>query len=79
MGCVNATRSEERRHRAVIVEDFKKIDKYHLLNRGSGDRGGQLNGTLHEIGMRRRREFDPVDGQAIGPLGRSDVGHQPVP
>jgi len=29
--------------------------------------------------MRRRREFDPVDRRAIGPLGRSDIGHQPVP
>jgi len=29
--------------------------------------------------MRRGREFDPVDRRAVGPLGRSDVGHQPVP
>jgi len=71
--------SEEGRHGAITIEDFKKINKHHLLNLGSGNGGGQLNGTLHEMSMRRGREFDPVNRRAIGPLGRSDVGHQPVP
>ena len=78
-GHANATGSEEGRCRAVSIEDFKKIDKHHPLDLGSRDGGGQLNGTPHEMSMRRGREFDPVDRQAIGPLGRSDVGHQPVP
>jgi len=79
VGHANATGSEEGRHRAVSIEDFKKINKHHPLNLGSGDGGGQLNGTPHKMSMRCRREFDPVNRQAIGLLGRSDVGHQPVP
>jgi len=77
-GRANATGSEEGRHRAVAVEDFKKINEHHLLDSGSRDGGGQLNGTLHKMSMRHGREFDPVDKQVVGPLGRTDVGHQPV-
>jgi len=79
VGHVNVTGSEEEQYRAVVVEDFKKINEHHLLDFGSGDRGGQLNGTPHEMSMRHRREFDPVDRQVVSLLGRSDVGHQPVP
>ena len=78
-GRANAGGSEEGRHRAIVIEDFEEIDKHHLLDLGSGDGGGQLNGAPHEMSMCRRREFDPVDRRAVGPLGRSDVGHQPVP
>jgi len=72
-------RSKEGRHRAIVVEDFKNVYKHHPLNLGSRDGGGQLNGTLHEIGMRRGKEFDPVDRRAVGPLGRSDERDKPVP
>ena len=61
IGHVNTVRSEKRWHRAIAIEDFKKIDKHHPLNLGSGDGGGQLNGTPDEVGMRCRKELDPVD------------------
>ena len=79
IGRADAMGSEEGRLGAVSIEDFKKINEYHPLNLGSGDGGGQLNGTPHEMSMHHGREFDPVDRQAVSPLGRSDIGHQPVP
>jgi len=61
VGRTNAARSEKGRLGAITIEDFKKINKHHPLNLGSGDGQGQLNGTLDKVSMRHRREFDPVD------------------
>jgi len=79
IGRADAMGSEEGRLGAVSIEDFKNINKCHPLNLGSGDGWGQLNGIPDKVSMHHRREFNPVDRQAISPLGRSDVGYQPVP
>ena len=60
-GRASTTGSEKGQLGAITIEDFKEINKHHPLNLGSGDGGGQLNGTLHKMSMRCRREFDPVD------------------
>jgi len=78
-GHANTVRSEKGWHRAVTIEDFKKKDEHHLLNLGSGDGRGQLNGTPDEVGMHHGKELNPVNRQAISLLGSGDQRHQPVP
>ncbi len=61
VGCTNVVRSKKGQCRAITIEDFEEKGKHHLLNLGSRDRRGQLNGIPDKMSMHHGKEFNPVN------------------